>query len=53
MRIYFQMHDKYIAIPYTGVIMRVEGLPQWIYMEERVARIILDRTSRIKQATRP
>jgi len=40
MRIYFQMH--HITIPYTGVIMRVQGLPQWFGMEKRVTRIILE-----------
>jgi len=29
MRIYLQMHHKYFAMPYTGVIKRVQGLPQW------------------------
>jgi len=36
------MHRRYITMPYIGVIMRVQGLPQSVGMEERVTWIIIE-----------
>jgi len=48
MRSYFDMHHRYITMSYIGVIMRVEGLPQSVGMEERVTRIIIEHQGRNK-----